>query len=78
VRQALLPDIVSRSLLSLRGDAGANDPVCCSRKGGHLTERTTRKAGINECCIAALAAPRTRLACYRPRRLATRGMPRKV
>jgi integrase/recombinase XerD len=31
---------VSRSLLSLRGDAGANDPVFASRKGGgHLTER---------------------------------------
>jgi integrase-like protein len=56
VRQVLLPDIVSRSLLSLRGDAGANDPVFGSRKGGHLTERavngmvkrTARKAGINE------------------------------
>jgi integrase/recombinase XerD len=55
-RNLLLPDIVSRSLLSLRGDAGANDPVFASRKGGHLTERavngmvkrTTRKAGINE------------------------------
>jgi integrase/recombinase XerD len=40
----------------LRGDAGANDSVFCSRKGGHLTERavngrvkrTARKAGINE------------------------------
>jgi integrase/recombinase XerD len=30
VRQALLPEIVSRSLLSLRGDAGANDPVFVS------------------------------------------------
>jgi integrase/recombinase XerD len=56
VRQVLLPDIVSRSLLSLRGDAGTNDPVFASRKGGHLTERavngmvkrTARKAGINE------------------------------
>jgi integrase/recombinase XerD len=27
VRQVLLPEIVSRSLLSLRGDAGANDPA---------------------------------------------------
>jgi hypothetical protein len=27
VRQVLLPEIVSRSLLSLRGDAGENDPV---------------------------------------------------
>jgi hypothetical protein len=56
VRQVLLPDIVSRSLLSLRGDAGTKDPIFGSRKGGHLTERavngmvkrTARKAGINE------------------------------
>src|SRR5262245_24824621 len=56
VRQVLLPEIVSRSLLSLRGDAGANDPVFASRKGGSLTERavngmvkrTTAKAGINQ------------------------------
>jgi integrase/recombinase XerD len=40
VRQMLLPEIVSRSLLSLRGDTGANDPVFASRKGGgRLTER---------------------------------------
>jgi site-specific recombinase XerC len=40
VRQVLLPQVVSRSLLSLRGDAGANDPVFPSRKGGgRLTER---------------------------------------
>jgi len=38
-RQVLLPDIVSRSLLTLRGDAGANDPVFAGRKGGPLTER---------------------------------------
>jgi integrase/recombinase XerD len=57
VRQVLLPEIVSRSLLSLRGDAGANDPVFASRKGGgRLTERgvhdmvkrLAKKAGINE------------------------------
>jgi hypothetical protein len=41
VRQVLLPDVVSRSLLSLRGDAGANDPVFASRKGGSLTERSS-------------------------------------
>lgn len=55
VRQVLLPEIVSRSLLSLRGDAGANDPAFASRKGGgHLTERAVNgmvkraavKAGI--------------------------------
>src|SRR5262245_21169000 len=32
-------NIVSRSLLTLRGDAGANDPVFASRKGGRLTAR---------------------------------------
>jgi integrase/recombinase XerD len=56
VRQVLLPEIVSRSLLSLRGDAGDNDPVFASRKGGgRLTERAVhamvkraaKKAGIN-------------------------------
>lgn len=39
VRQVLLPEIVSRSLLELRGDAGTNDPVFAARHGGHLTER---------------------------------------
>jgi len=56
VRQVLLPEVVSRSLLSLRNDAGTNDPVFASRKGGHLTERAVygmvkraaTKAGINE------------------------------
>src|SRR6185437_8348168 len=53
VRQVLLPDVVSRSLLTLRGDASS---VFASRKGGHLTERAVNgmvkraasKAGINE------------------------------
>jgi hypothetical protein len=35
----LLADIVNRSLLSLCGDAGANDTVFASRMGGVLTER---------------------------------------
>src|SRR5262245_1756319 len=56
VRQVLMPEVVSRSLLSLRGDAGANDPVFASRQGGSLTERavngmvkrTARKAGLSE------------------------------
>jgi hypothetical protein len=34
VRKVLLLEIVSRSLLSLGGDAGANDPVFASRNGG--------------------------------------------
>jgi integrase/recombinase XerD len=57
VRQVLLPKSVSRSLLALRGDAGANDPVFASCKlGGHLdahsvhvmVKRTAKRAGINE------------------------------
>jgi integrase/recombinase XerD len=53
----LLPEIVSRSLSSLRGDAGANDPVFKSRQGdGWLTERAVhsmmkraaKAAGISE------------------------------
>ncbi len=57
VRQVLLPEIVSRSLLSLRGDGNADAPVFPSRNGGgQLTERNVNamvkraaaKAGINE------------------------------
>jgi integrase/recombinase XerD len=57
VRQVLLPKSVSGSLLALREDASANDPVFASRKmAGHLTEhsvhvmvkRTAKRAGINE------------------------------
>jgi integrase/recombinase XerD len=54
VRQVLLPEIVSRSVLSLRGDAGVNAPVFASRMGGALTDRAVNgmvqrsaaKAGI--------------------------------
>ena len=53
VRQVLLPEIVSRSLLSLRG-ADVDYPVFASRKGGGLVERAVNdmvkraaaKAGI--------------------------------
>jgi integrase/recombinase XerD len=55
VRQVLLSEIVSRGLLSLRGDAGDKDPLFPGRMGGgKLTERnvnamvTAKKAGINE------------------------------
>ena len=81
VRQVLLPEIVSRSLMSLRGDAGANDAVFASRKGGsRLTERavngmvkrTAVRAGINPGVSPALAAPCPRLPRHRPRRLACR------
>ena len=55
VRQVLLPEVVSKSLLSLRGDAGNTDPVFPSRKGGRLTERAihgmvkraAKRAGVN-------------------------------
>ena len=76
VRQVLLPEIVSRSLLSLRGGAGANDPVFASRKsGGHLTERAingmvkraAKKAGIYDCRVTPLAAACSWLARHRPR-----------
>jgi integrase/recombinase XerD len=54
-REVLLPEIVAHSLQSLRGDAGANDPVFASPRGGHLTERAVNymlkraatNAGIN-------------------------------
>src|SRR5262245_32483857 len=54
-REVLLPEVVARSLVSLRGDAGANDPVFASPRGGHLTERAVNymlkraatNAGIN-------------------------------
>jgi Phage integrase family len=57
IKNVLLPEIVSRSLLSLRGDAGANDPVFASRKGGGrltqqdvgaMVKRAAKKAGITE------------------------------
>jgi hypothetical protein len=41
VRQ-VLPEIVSRSLLSLRGDAGSNDPVFASRNDGDTITARTR------------------------------------
>jgi integrase/recombinase XerD len=56
VRQVLLPEVVSGSLLSLRGEAGRGDPVFRSqRTGGRLTERgvnhmlkaTAERAGVN-------------------------------
>ena len=53
-REVLLPEVVSHSLLSLRGDAGANDPVVASPRGGHPTsavnymlKRAAANAGIN-------------------------------
>ena len=54
-RQVLLPQLVSASLLALRGDASANDPVFASHKDGrrltertvgYMLKRTTKRAGI--------------------------------
>jgi len=54
----LLPEIVSRSVLSLRGDAGANDPVFASRKGGgRLTERGVHAMVKRVAVAAGIAAP---------------------
>jgi integrase/recombinase XerD len=55
VRNVLLPATVSRSLLSLRGDAGLDAPVFASRKGGGrlveravlgIVKRAAKRAGI--------------------------------
>ena len=82
VRQVLLPEIVSRSLLSLRGDAGANAIRLRQPQGrwpphgarrqwhgqAHGSQGRHQRGGL-----APLAAPRPRLACHRPRRLPARG-----
>jgi len=39
IRQVLLPETVATAILALRSNAGANDPVFASRKGGRLSER---------------------------------------
>jgi integrase/recombinase XerD len=58
MRQVLLPEAVSRSLLSLRGDAGANDPVFASRKGGaKLTERAVLGTVKRAATRAGIEAP---------------------
>jgi integrase/recombinase XerD len=57
VRQVLLPEIVSRALQSLRGDAGANDPVFVSRKGGALTERGVHDIVRRTAAAAGIEAP---------------------
>ena len=55
VRQVLLPETVSKALRALRGDAGANDPLFASHKGGrrltertvgYMLKRTAKRAGI--------------------------------
>jgi site-specific recombinase XerD len=58
VRQALLPEAVSRALLALRGDAGANDAVFASRKtGAQLAERAILGLVKRAAARAGLEAP---------------------
>jgi integrase/recombinase XerD len=60
VRQVLLPVPVSKSLVALRGDAGANDPVFFTRTGARLKQRAigymikgaARRASIDEAVSA--------------------------
>jgi integrase/recombinase XerD len=57
-RNVLLPEAVSRSLLSLRGDAGPNDPVFASRKGGgKLRERAVLGTVKRAAKAAGIEAP---------------------
>jgi len=57
-RNVLLPEAVSRSLLSLRGDAGANDPLFASRKtGSRLTERAVLGIVKRAAAKAGIEAP---------------------
>ena len=58
VRQVLLPEAVSRALLSLRGDAGVNDPLFASRKtGARLTERAVLGIVKRAAANAGIEAP---------------------
>jgi len=57
-RNVLLPEAVSRSLLSLRGDAGRNDAVLASRKGcGKLRERAVLGTVKRAAKAAGIEAP---------------------
>jgi integrase/recombinase XerD len=58
VRQVLLPEAVSRALLSLRGDAGANDAVFASQKtDARLTERAVLGIVKRAAARAGIDAP---------------------
>jgi integrase/recombinase XerD len=68
-REVLLPEVVGRSLLSLRGDAGASDPVFASPRGGHLTERAVNymlKRTAAKARGSARSSPRTGFATPTP------------
>ena len=84
VRQVLLPEAVSRALLSLRGDAGADDAVFASRKtDARLTEGAVlgiAKPSVRQPAPASmrlshpLAETCPRESCHRPRRHAPGGV----
>jgi integrase/recombinase XerD len=58
VRRVLLPEAVSRALLSLRGDSGANDGVFASRKtDARLTERAVLGIVKRAAARAGIEAP---------------------
>ena len=58
MRQVLLPEAVSRALLSLRGDAGVNDPLFASRKtSARLTERAVLGIVKRAAANAGIEAP---------------------
>ena len=42
-RQVLLPEVVSRALLALRGDAGTDDPVFVNKKGERMYARAVHR-----------------------------------
>ena len=63
-RQVLLPEAVSAALIELRGDAGANDPLFASHKGGHqLSARTVNYMLKRTAVRAGLNHPSRRLGC---------------
>src|SRR5262249_202329 len=62
VRQVLLPEAVSRSLLPQRGAAGANDAVFASRRrGGNRTEPAVLGTVKRAAARAGIEAPPSRL-----------------
>ena len=58
MRQAFLPEAVSRTLLGLQGNGGVNDPVFASRKtGARLTERAVLGIVKRAAAKAGIEAP---------------------
>ena len=80
-REVLLPEVVGRSLLSLRGDAGANDPVFALAQGRapHRARRELHAEARRRCgghqrkLLRPLAPPCPRQPRHRARRGPARG-----